>query len=542
MASKKSIVRNILWNWSGQLVAVALGFFIAPFLVHHLGQKNYGLWVVIGSLTGYFGLFDLGVRTSVGRYLAYYRTKKDPEAVNATLNTAGAYLLGAGLVALAGTLAFQLFFFDIFDVPAEEVEAARWALALVGVNLALTLPLTLFDATLWALQRFDMMNWAEMATAVIQSGLTVWLIGTGHGLVALALITLAATVIRGLAMMAFSFREERGLRLGWRFVRRDTAWTLLSYSVWRVLMAVSTIGITRINPLVIGAWLGVILVTPYALAARLLGFVTQVMEAVRKVLTPAATELHAEERPAWQRAFMVQGGKYAATLGLFFLSGVYFLGEPFFALWIGPRLADAGWLLFLLVAGELLPLYQSATSAMLLGMARHRVLAYLGLIEIGLSLSLAALFIEPYGLVGVCTAQAVAAAVCRGVIQIVYACRLVGIPVLPYLARSLGPAVLVAAVPATLLGLAVEWHQPRNWPEMFLYGGGYAAVYLVSSLFLVGLGPVRAGLAGRFGRRRGVVAENEEAKLNSAEEVMLALPNPPGRESVSSVLTPGKER
>jgi O-antigen/teichoic acid export membrane protein len=331
--------------------------------------------------------------------------------------------------------------------------------------------------------------------------LTVWLIGSGYGLVALALITIAATLLRGAIKIGLSFWQEPGLRLGFGHVQKSAARTLLGYSVWRMLMAASNIGITRINPLVIGYWLGVMLVTPYALAARLMAFVVQAMAAVRKVLTPAATEMHAQEKPEWQLAFMIKGGKYAAALSLFFLGGFCFLGEPFFELWIGPKMRGAGWLLFLLMLGEVLPLYQSGTTSMLLGMARHRVLAWLGIIEIVLGLGLAAVLISPYGLIGVCVAQAVSACLCRGILQLIFACRVVGLAVLPYLWRSFVPAVLAAALPAGLLGILVAFRQPKNWFELMGYGLIYAACYLVSCLFLTGVEPVRARVSGLFVRR-----------------------------------------
>jgi hypothetical protein len=33
---------------------------MSPFIVHHLGTSAYGMWVLVGSLTGYLGLLNLG--------------------------------------------------------------------------------------------------------------------------------------------------------------------------------------------------------------------------------------------------------------------------------------------------------------------------------------------------------------------------------------------------------------------------------------------------------------------------------------------------
>src|SRR5262245_37221296 len=103
MSSKHVVARNVLWNWAGMATYMLAGFVVAPFLVHHLGETNYGLWILIASLTGYFSLLDLGVGGSVGRNVAFHRAKNDQDAVNAIVSTALALLSGVALLALAGT-------------------------------------------------------------------------------------------------------------------------------------------------------------------------------------------------------------------------------------------------------------------------------------------------------------------------------------------------------------------------------------------------------------------------------------------------------
>ena len=56
-------------------------------------------------MTGYFSLLDLGVRSSVGRYVAYHRARGEQDGVNAMLSTSIAILLGVGLLVVLATVA-----------------------------------------------------------------------------------------------------------------------------------------------------------------------------------------------------------------------------------------------------------------------------------------------------------------------------------------------------------------------------------------------------------------------------------------------------
>src|SRR5438105_4701478 len=180
MSANRAIARNVVWNWAGMAMPMLAGFVIAPFLVHRLGQLRYGEWILIASLTNYFGLLDLGIRGSVGRYIAYHRARAEQDGVNQTLSTALAVLGSAGIFALLVTTFLPVLFFRIIDVPVEDQAACQWALWVVGLNLALTLPFNVFDATLWAFQRFDVLNAIDIPVVLLRSVLTFALVGSGH--------------------------------------------------------------------------------------------------------------------------------------------------------------------------------------------------------------------------------------------------------------------------------------------------------------------------------------------------------------------------
>src|SRR4051794_39070442 len=100
----KTILRNILSTWAGYVVTLLVGFVLAPIIVHRLGSTRYGVWTLVVSLTGYFGILDLGLRQSVGRFVARYMALQDEENVNRTISNAIAMLGAAGVLGFLGTV------------------------------------------------------------------------------------------------------------------------------------------------------------------------------------------------------------------------------------------------------------------------------------------------------------------------------------------------------------------------------------------------------------------------------------------------------
>jgi O-antigen/teichoic acid export membrane protein len=480
------VAQNVVWNWAGMGVQMLTGVIIAPFLIRQLGDSVYGLWILIGSLTGYFGLLDLGVRGSVGRYIAFYRAQKDPEGVNGILNTALAALcIVAGAAALM-TLVFVWLFPHMFVIPADQVQPARIALLIVGINLAVTFPVAIFDSVLWALQRFDLINIVDIPLGILRTLAAYYFVKHGHGLIALAVIAIANTALAAVIKAIMSFRVEPILKLGTKFIRRGAAGQLYSFGIWSFLLAAAREGRDKLSPVLIGAMLSVQLVTIFSIASRLIGYATQFVIASTGVLTPLSTTLHAQDKTEQQQRLFLEGGKYCTAIALYFLLLFYFLGHTFVRLWVGPHLEGAAFLLNILVIGEVIPMSQWVTYSMILGMAKHKLSAWVAVLETALMVGLMVGFVRPWGLVGVCLAIAVAGTVCRGVFQIVYGCHLTKVRLSSYFAQALARPLILAIVAAAAMRLVTAWRLPMSWLALLGYTMVFSLCYFGIAIVFLG--------------------------------------------------------
>src|SRR6478752_10758534 len=110
-------VRNVLANWAAFVFGTAITFVLSPFVVHHLGEVRYGIWAVTGSIVGYLGLLDLGIRVSVTRFVALHAAKHDHAAMNRVISTAlGLFMAGAAFASILG-FALALFAPHFVQVP-----------------------------------------------------------------------------------------------------------------------------------------------------------------------------------------------------------------------------------------------------------------------------------------------------------------------------------------------------------------------------------------------------------------------------------------
>ena len=234
----RKILRNILSTWVGYGLSLLAGFLLAPFIVHHLGNTGYGIWTLITSLTGYFGMLDLGLRQSVGRFVSRYMGLGDHENVNRTLVNALAMLATAGILAGGITVTVALNF-GLFKIEPQFAAAAKLALLIAGFNIALALPMSIFNTVLFSLERFDILTAAAIFSTLTRTGLVILFVNGGAGVVALAGITLIASCIEFLTNAIAAKRLYRHFSLTPRLLSWRGCRELFGFGIFRFVWIVA---------------------------------------------------------------------------------------------------------------------------------------------------------------------------------------------------------------------------------------------------------------------------------------------------------------
>src|SRR5271166_4829158 len=101
---KLQIIRNVSSNWVALAVNILVGIFLSPFILHRLGDEAFGLWVLIFSLTGYYGIFDFGIRSSLIRYVSKFQATSGREELAQLINTSLFTYTCVGLMLVVPTI------------------------------------------------------------------------------------------------------------------------------------------------------------------------------------------------------------------------------------------------------------------------------------------------------------------------------------------------------------------------------------------------------------------------------------------------------
>lgn len=450
-------------TWLGYVSTLLIGFLLSPFIVHHLGATGYGVWTLIVSLTGYFGMLDLGLRQSVGRFVARYVGLEDSESVNRTLSTAVAMLAAGGVVVLIATGVLIANFSTAFRVEHSYQASAKIALLIAGIQICVALPMSVFSTILMSHERFDIMTGVTVTGAIIRATSVVVLLNMGYGLAALAAVTLVVSSCEYTAGVIWAKILYPALRPSWRYVDFSTAKELFGFGLYRFLWIISNQVIFYTDSVVIGMFLNVSAITYYAIAGSLINYARNLVSFPTDTFFPATSRLHAKNDMAGLRELQILGSKIDVLIGLPLCVGLLFFGKQFISLWMGKEYASSWHILAVLIIPQFTSMSQYISGLTLLGMGRHKILAYLAMAEAFTNLVLSIILIRQFGVIGVAWGTAIPHLISTAVIIPLYTLRALELDPAEYFRQAYLRPVLCALPFALICYGVTRFAEPSSW-------------------------------------------------------------------------------
>src|SRR5579871_2471418 len=290
--NKSQILKNIGSGWFSLAVNVIVGIFLSPFILHHLGDEAFGLWILIFSVTGYYGLFDLGIRSSIVRYVAKYSATGEQEELHRLVNTAILSYSAIGTVSMLITLIGTYYVDSIFRIPPEFVTTARWLLLMVGASVSLGFPRGVFSGILEGIQRFYLLYSVNIISTILRALLIVVAMRRGHGLLAVAFITVSLPLLNQMVNAIAGFRLLR-LRLGYRYVNRTSLKLIAGYSSTTFIIIIAGRLRFKTDAMVIGTFVSAAAVTYFTIGSRLVDYCTETVHSMAQIFVPMSSQLDA---------------------------------------------------------------------------------------------------------------------------------------------------------------------------------------------------------------------------------------------------------
>jgi O-antigen/teichoic acid export membrane protein len=460
-------LKNVTSSWAGLALNIAVGFFLSPFILHHLGDEAYGLWILVFSLTGYYGIFDFGIRSSLIRYVSKFQATGDKDQLARLINTSLFSYSCLGAILLVPTALGTIYVDRLFHIPSSFLRDGRILFLMVGSSLALGFPLGISGGILEGLQRFYLLNWTNMVSLLVRATLIVLALHHGFGLLTVALITVSLPLLTS-AIRAGMAQRILAIPYGWKYVDRESLRQVANYGSITFMIIVAARLRFKTDAVIIGSFLSAAAITHFSIGARLVDYSAEVVSSLAQIFTPMSSQFHATGDYHRLRQIFIAGNRACAFVMFPVCVSLIVMGRSLIEAWMGPRYLSSYVILLILLIPSTLYNAQTTSNRILFGMSQHRTLAIIVLIEGVANVILSVVLVRPLGIVGDAIGTAIPL-VCTAIFFLPrHMCRQLEVPLRRFISEAFFyPAIFCIPMAFTLIFIQRSFYAHR-YPQLVL--------------------------------------------------------------------------
>ena len=482
MLGARHIARNVFFNWFGTIANMAVGFFLSPFIVHRLGNVAFGVWGLAISVVAYMALLDLGLQSSVLRFINKGHSQGDHRGASDALSAAVWVRLQISVVIVVLTIVVAMVFPHIFKIPYDLTRAAQIAILLIGLKTTLNMSVGVFGAVLSGLNRYDLQNGVSLVQTAIRVTGVIFVLITGHGIVAIAVCELVAAIVSNTLLVFVARHLYPELRVQLKKPSRQTLRPLWAYSAYAFLTTVAVQLVYQTDNLVVGKYVSIAAVTFYMIGNSLCSYANQVVEGIGGTFVPAASTYEATGDKRSLLKLYRNGTRAILAISLPIMITLIVRGSTFIGLWMGPEYAHtSGMILLILCVARIFSFANRTAGAIAFGIEKHKVPAIWAISEGITNLVLSITLAHWFGIYGVAVGTLIPSLVVQIFLWPGYVGELVGISRFEVLAKIWAP-VFVASLPYAAATYFVNAWYPVH--SLFVFALQVLALLPIFFMFL----------------------------------------------------------
>lgn len=494
----QKIIRNTIFNTIGRFWGILVALFLTPYIIGHIGVDRFGIWAIVGVLTGYFGLLDFGIGTSFVKYISEFYAKENYKKINQVVNTGFIfYSIFAVSIVILGLFIINPLL-NFFSIPSNLHSEASFVF-LVGVALfSISNALSVFGAVQTGLQRMDIANKVAIAISIPNIIGTIFFLERGYGLPGLMVNNAIILAISSIINIIVAFKILPELRFNpFLFISRRMLKRLFGFGYKLQTSRIASLFHFQLDKILLAYFLNVGFVAYYTVAANLASRARGIPLMLTSAILPAASELEAKTNKSALYELYFRSMKYIVLIGLPFSLLVILLANPFMDLWLGKGYARSALTLQLLTIGYFFNVMTGPGFFILNGVGKPQYGMRSSILAAILNLVLSTLLVIKIGYFGVVVGTVISMIIAAGYFITMFH-SVMNISLLNLWFRLLSKPLIACGIATLPLYCLKEIYPINNWANLVGIGALYTGVFLAILLVMKCLDSYDRNLIGRY--------------------------------------------
>lgn len=462
------------------ITSIGIGLFMMPFLVHTLGDEQYGMWVLVGAVVSFYSLMDFGMAGAMQRFLVRSVHSDNPEDSRIALSTSMVLSTGIGAVTFLITIGI-IVFSQYFISENTDSLLFRITIALVGFKASVQLPLFSYYGILVANYRYDIISAIQFLAMLARTILVIVFVSTGHGIISIACIAIVTDISGSLFIIRYAKRLMPEIRASLSYFRLTRLKEYFHFGKWNYIIQITHKIRFSIDDFVVGTIIGLSAVTHYTIASSLINYFSSFMESAFGVFQPIFHKYHKLDQWDNLRELFLITTEISGFASILIGCLLFSLGEPFINVWMGKGYTDSFMVLLILCTANIFYKSISPCEKILFAIDRQKFYAKTSTAEAITNLSLSLILSHYIGIYGVALGTLIPSLISNLVLLPMYTCRQLKLPYQDFYS-ILFKAITLGAITFIPMHYLTNLYTPDNLLILALYGALFSAIYILVCL------------------------------------------------------------
>lgn len=410
---------GIILSYINIILQTIINFLYVPLLLYYMGQSEYGLYQLMGSIIAYFGIMDFGLTSATIRtYIKYKVEKKYKQVENFLAMTQRIYICICIFAVIIGGILYN-FLDEIFSnsLTTSELISAKYIFILLLLNIVITFLGMVYRSVITANEKFLFLKGIETIQLILQPFavlLVMQAMPTAFAMV--CVITVMNLILTGIRI--YYCYDKINMKMKYFY------WDKSAFDEMKIL-AVSVFIVTivdqifwRTNQIILGITSGTAVVAIYSIASLVYMNYMVLSTTISGVYLPKISKLVAENVPdsVLSNEFLKVGRIQYYLLALV-SSGFIVFGKEFIILWTNDNFIDAYYIAIVIIVPFTINLIQNISNCIMQAknVYNFRAYVYLGVGIFNLILAIPAA--KYYGGIGAASVSGMALFISNGLIM-----------------------------------------------------------------------------------------------------------------------------
>ena len=485
MNESKQRKLGVVLSYVSIVVNTLIQLLYTPFLIHMLGQSEYGLYSLVSSIIGYLAVLDLGFGNAIIVYTSKYKAQGKTEEEK---KLHGMFFYVFCIIAVICIILGLILYFSVDSFFAntmtfEELSKAKIMMLILTFNLAITFVFNIFNSIISAYERFAYQKIIALIGTILKPLIMIPLLFMGYRSITMIIVLTVVNIIIVVSNYLFC-KYKLNIHIKYSGFDNVLFKTILGYSIWIFIGTIVDKVNWSVDHFILGAVSGTIAVSVYSVASTLNIMFINLSTAISSVLLPKMSKLVAKNVSTDELTDeMIKVGRIQNYVLFLMCSGLILFGKMFINLWVGEGFEDSYWVALLLIIPVCVPLIQNLGLSIMQAMNKFKFKSISTVIMAVINVFVSIYLAKKWGAIGAAIGTCGSLIICNIIVINIYYYKSLGLDVIRFW-KNIFRQIIPFVIPVGIIILFMHFVSLNGWKGFIVYGCIYTIIYMIVAYYL----------------------------------------------------------